>query len=1156
MAQRTRAVARGLCAAAILFGAVAASAGEPQPGGTTLREPAFGLPHFVAHSDQALARENGREIAKDRLGQLILLGRVGRGTLSQVFGILDPSTLDDDVVARQTAYTSAELNDMFAKLPPNDAGVLLAYCDGINDTIEQVYAGALPEPVEVNLLRTLGVGADLFGNATNISDQVDPYYRAPGGADPQRPNGGYQFTPEMAVAIGILEVRNFGLESFDEPSRLSELQRLVAKHGESAGAQIWDDLNFLNDPLAPVTVPDSTTPGYGGPLARPGATRTTQLASARQQPRFDYAAAAERRREALARREAFASRWGAWPTMGSYAWAVAGNRSAGGYPWLGGFPQTGIQTPSIMHFAENRSAESIKAIGMEFAGGPFVLIGHTDTVAWTTTTALLRTVDTYFEQIIGEDADTLRYFDEGAPAPLSQRVEIFRGNPELHQVMWRSHARQGNGGSRPVIDFIGDTRGIASGGTATTLVADGAFDAGFAGGHIAIVAGTAAGAIRRIVGVGGDDTVGIDPSVPWPFVPGADSEFVAVRPGQGIVAVATESPLWKEETTAVLGFSRFQQAADAMNIRAAARIIPSTHNFLAADNQPFNGFGADNGNGNIGYWATGFSRIRKDGTDVRLPIDGSGPNPFVVASGRVASADLAGLTGEGAPFAGLTLAPPPVNFRYDNPTQVGREYIVTITTGAGAKQTRRIASNTAATLGLEYRWGTVPEAGDTFEVYAIAAMPEAVNPSEGYLANWNNKAATADEGNNFGRLWRHIFILERLATETAWDRTKQRQLNADVAGLDGRGDLGRFLLPRIRQAVDAVGSGGNAAVETVLARLEAHQAAPDHGRFFNDPVADTTAAGEATFLSTLINALSQEIYGDEFAGALGVPSGSRALSLVQHAIDSAAGDLPGGYQQAYDGDYFGGRDWRTVVRDVFAAHAAGGIPADAVRPQSRYAHPLSALLPELVFPPTPQGNRGTYEQIVEVGPLVRGEFIFPLGQSGFIAGSLEGVNSIDPNFTSLHPIWRDWRFVPMLPIGRDLAAGGSDTDSDLVPDAFERWYFDDLSGAGNSDADRDGLALVEEAALGVDPTAADTDGDGLRDGFDTAVRDRLADSRCVNDCDGDRAVTVDELLRAVSISLGDSEIAVCSVADRNGDGEISVDELIRGVNAALIDCEV
>ena len=90
----------------------------------------------------------------------------------------------------------------------------------------------------------------------------------------------------------------------------------------------------------------------------------------------------------------------------------------------------------------------------------------------------------------------------------------------------------------------------------------------------------------------------------------------------------------------------------------------------------------------------------------------------------------------------------------------------------------------------------------------------------------------------------------------------------------------------------------------------------------------TTNAGEVAFLNQLINQLAQDIYGDEFAGALPVPTGARALSMVQHAIDSAAGDLPGGYQQAFAGDYFGGRDWRVVVRDSFAGLASQGIPAD------------------------------------------------------------------------------------------------------------------------------------------------------------------------------------------------------------------------------------
>jgi RHS repeat-associated protein len=59
---------------------------------------------------------------------------------------------------------------------------------------------------------------------------------------------------------------------------------------------------------------------------------------------------------------------------------------------------------------------------------------------------------------------------------------------------------------------------------------------------------------------------------------------------------------------------------------------------------------------------------------------------------------------------------------------------------------------------------------------------------------------------------------------------------------------------------------------------------------------------------------------------------------------------------------------------------------------------------------------------------------------------------------------------------------------------------------------------------------------------------------CVGDCNGDRNVTVDELITGVNIALGTRLLGDCRSFDPNGDGEVTVDELITAVNNALSGC--
>lgn len=59
---------------------------------------------------------------------------------------------------------------------------------------------------------------------------------------------------------------------------------------------------------------------------------------------------------------------------------------------------------------------------------------------------------------------------------------------------------------------------------------------------------------------------------------------------------------------------------------------------------------------------------------------------------------------------------------------------------------------------------------------------------------------------------------------------------------------------------------------------------------------------------------------------------------------------------------------------------------------------------------------------------------------------------------------------------------------------------------------------------------------------------------CAGDCDGNGAVSIDELLRAVGIALAVQPAGSCDAADPGRDGVVTIDELVRAVNNSLDGC--
>ncbi len=63
------------------------------------------------------------------------------------------------------------------------------------------------------------------------------------------------------------------------------------------------------------------------------------------------------------------------------------------------------------------------------------------------------------------------------------------------------------------------------------------------------------------------------------------------------------------------------------------------------------------------------------------------------------------------------------------------------------------------------------------------------------------------------------------------------------------------------------------------------------------------------------------------------------------------------------------------------------------------------------------------------------------------------------------------------------------------------------------------------------------------------------DCMCSGDCDGDRSVTVYEVLRGVNIALGAFLLTDCPSFDGDSNGEVTVNELVQAVKNALAGCQ-
>lgn len=125
-------------------------------------------------------------------------------------------------------------------------------------------------------------------------------------------------------------------------------------------------------------------------------------------------------------------------TEGSNNWAVAGSKTASGYPILCNDPHLALTLPAIWYEMQLVSPE-VNVYGVTLPGTPAVIIGFNQSLAWGVTNAGSDVLD-WFE-IKFKDEKRAEYFYDGAWRPTQQRVEEIkvRGGETMRDTVVYTH---------------------------------------------------------------------------------------------------------------------------------------------------------------------------------------------------------------------------------------------------------------------------------------------------------------------------------------------------------------------------------------------------------------------------------------------------------------------------------------------------------------------------------------------------------------------------------------------------------------------------------------------------------------------------------------------------------------------------------------------
>ncbi len=288
----------------------------------------------------------GYAVAVDRLWQVEIFRRVGRGRLAEVMG---SERLDTDIFLRTRGYSAQELQEGFDALDAESKNIINGYVAGLNRRIAEVRNNVLLLPIDFTLLGVLQ---------------------------------GFLFLPEEWTPLDVLAwVAQFLRQWDSEAYRMGQIDNaaiykdLMEKFPNDFQG-MFDDLRWVNDPDALTYIEGS---GTTAPTLMKVADQS--LVKERAQDIPDLRQAAKNMNRTYNNVLENLKKVNAYVKTGSQGWVVSGDKTASGNPILYAGPQMDFTAPPPI-FEGSIRAGGLNISGMTITGFPGIVMGRTPHHAW------------------------------------------------------------------------------------------------------------------------------------------------------------------------------------------------------------------------------------------------------------------------------------------------------------------------------------------------------------------------------------------------------------------------------------------------------------------------------------------------------------------------------------------------------------------------------------------------------------------------------------------------------------------------------------------------------------------------------------------------------------------------------------------------------